>query len=88
MQLDVLNKEWTAIEEDFNVLPVSQGMIKMSNYYQLMSESFYENLRRSLGYTADLARISYKDMWDGREVIKTRFVKLQESLIDKKLKLF
>jgi hypothetical protein len=88
MQLDVLNKEWTAIEEDFNVLPVSQGMIKMSNYYQLMSESFYENLRRSLGYTADLARISYKDMWDGREIIKTRFVKLQESLIDKKLKLF
>ena len=88
MQLDVLNKEWTAIEEDFNVLGVSQGMIKLSNYYQIMSESFYDNLRRNLGYTADLARISYKDLWEGRQSYMARFLKLQESLIDKKLKLF
>lgn len=88
MQLDVLNKEWTAIEEDFNVLGVSQGMIKLSNFYQIMSESFYDNLRRNLGYTADLTRISYKDLWEGRQHYMSRFLKLQEQLIDKKLKLF
>ena len=78
MQLDVLNKEWTAIEDDFNVLGVSQGMIKLSNYYQILSESFYDNLRRNLGYTADLTRISYKDLWEGRQNYMQRFLKLQE----------
>ena len=76
MQMDVLNKEWTAIEEDFNILGVSQGMIKLSNYYQMMSESFYDNLRRNMGYTADIARISYKDLWDGRQAYKDKFLKL------------
>ncbi len=66
MQLDVLNKEWTAIEEDFNLLTASQGMIKLSNYYSMMSESFYDNLRRQLTFTADFARVSYKDLWESR----------------------
>ena len=54
----------------------------------MMSESFYDNLRRQLTFTADFARVSYKDLWDSRQNYKDRFLKLQDSIIDKKLKLF
>lgn len=88
MQMDVLNKEWTAIEEDFNILSLSQGMIKLSNYYSLMSECFYDCLRRSQTFSGDTARLSYRDLWESRQHSKQTFLALQDSLIDRKLKLF
>jgi len=88
VNLDVLQKEWAWVEEDFNILHCAQGFIKMSNLYTFIAENFYDCLRRRLTFTADLCRHSYQELWDQRQIYKHRFLKLSESLVERKLKLF
>ena len=88
VNLDVLQKEWAWVEEDFNILHGAQGFMKLSNFYSFIAENFYDCLRRRLTFTADLARSSYKDLWEQRQVYKQKFLKLSDTLIEKKLKLF
>jgi hypothetical protein len=66
VNLDVLQKEWAWVEEDFNILHGAQGFIKMSNLYTFMADAFYDCIRRRLTFTGDLCRISYQELWDQR----------------------
>ncbi len=69
VNLDILNKEWAWVEEDFNFLNVSQGFVKLSTFFGALSEHTYDNLRRKLSYARDLTT-SYQDIWDYRQLYR------------------
>eukprot|EP00347_Sterkiella_histriomuscorum_P014426 403360908 len=89
LKLDLINKKVLGLHNrDYNLENVGRGLKSMASYFNTMSSSFHQHLKKDLSHTAMLGTQSYQEIWDFRQTFKDQFLNISDDLLQQKEKLF